>query len=185
MRVPSSPLCFLLLFQVPPASLLRTLLRRPYPFALSKHISDSGQCMMRRLDVGKFWVEVYHSVWFPLIFERFNIFYTDFQSASVFGWDPSVGCTPWIYFTRTLPPMFRLANYLMTGTPVVMRKKDSRTSSFSLALRPDTCKLSLAGPASSPSEARGTSLRFLRGACISEFGLSSFPSHGHHSDVPA
>ncbi|PHJ25663.1 mynd finger domain-containing protein [Cystoisospora suis] len=102
--------------KIPPTSLLIPLLRRPYPYAISKQISDCGQCFLtKRLHVGKFWLEIYHSVWFPLIFERFNIFYTDFQSSSVYGWDPAVGITAWIYFTRNLPPLFRLANYLMTG----------------------------------------------------------------------
>ncbi|PFH34859.1 hypothetical protein BESB_068920 [Besnoitia besnoiti] len=100
---------------LPSSSVLVTLLRHPFPIPLRHHLPLSGEELVERVTLGGFWVDVFHSVWLPLAMERFQIFFTNYKSAGFLGWDEASSVCDWVYYSRTLPRMFRLANYLMAG----------------------------------------------------------------------
>ncbi|CBZ51663.1 conserved hypothetical protein [Neospora caninum Liverpool] len=101
--------------KLPKAGLLATLLRHPMPVPLRERLGRSGAELIGRLHRGRFWAELFHSIWFSLTVERFQLFYTNYTGATFLDWDPATSAFDWVYYTRNLPRMFRLSNYLMTG----------------------------------------------------------------------
>ncbi|EPT31075.1 MYND finger domain-containing protein [Toxoplasma gondii ME49] len=101
--------------RLPRAGVLALLLRHPLPIPLSENLARSGAELMQRLHRGRFWVEIYHSIWFPLSLERFQLFCTNGSGACCLGWESTTRACDWFYYTRNLPKMFRLSNYLLTG----------------------------------------------------------------------